>query len=175
LPGTTLVVRSATNADLDALVELGGTTFRETYHLTEDPADMDEYVTREFTAEVFSAILRDSNSTVLVASEDERLVGYAHLIDSPPPPCVTGPSPLELKRLYLRQDVIGKGYGKKLMHGVEQVARDRKRATMWLVVYSINEHARTFYKRWGFVDVGIKNFYFGGRAYPDPVMAKTIA
>jgi len=174
LNGALFAVRLATKADIGALVELGGTTFRETYQLTEDPVDMDEYIAREFTLETISTVLSDPLSVVLVALEGEQFVGYAHLVDSSPPPCVTGAAPIELKRLYLREQVIGKGYGAKLMQAVEQVVRDRNNKTLWLVVYSINQRARALYKRWGFVDVGIKDFYFGGRAYPDPVMSKSI-
>ena len=169
-----LTVRAATAGDIYALVELGATTFRETYQLTEDPADMDDYVAREFTPEIFAAILADAQSALLVATDGERLVGYAHLIESPPPPCVTRPAPIELKRLYLRQDVIGRRYGAQLMRAALEAARQRECRTMWLVVYIRNERAINFYRRWDFIDVGIKDFYFGGRAYPDPVMARAV-
>jgi len=36
-----------------------------------------------------------------------------------------------------------------------------------------SRHSRR-YRRWGFIEVGIKDFIFGGRAYPDPVMARAI-
>jgi diamine N-acetyltransferase len=174
LTNPSFIIRAAVAEDVAALVELGATTFRETYQLTEDLADMDDYVSREFTPEIFNGILNDPKSILLVALEGHRFVGYAHLLFSDAPPCVGGPAPIELKRLYLRQDVIGKGYGARLMNESLEVARRRDCKTMWLVVYIRNEHAREFYRRWRFVDVGIMDFYFGGRAYPEPVMARAI-
>jgi GNAT superfamily N-acetyltransferase len=165
-----LTIRDATDDDVNALVELAANTFRDAYRLLDDPDEIEDYVAREFTPKIFAAILRDSASTLVVALEGERYVGYLHVKQSTPPPCVVGPSPIELARLYLRQDVIGRGYGATLMKVVHQIAKRARCKTIWLLVYSRNEHARNFYKRWGFIDVGTKDFIFGGRAYADPVM-----
>lgn len=81
---------------------------------------------------------------------------------------------MELARLYLRQSVIGKGYGKALMQAVHAVARRARCQTVWLGVYDRNAHARNFYMRWGFVDVGTKDFLFGGKLYADPIMAAPV-
>jgi len=167
-------IRIATGDDIDGLVELAAATFRETYSSTDDATEIEEYIGREFTPQTLTTILNDPASIVLVALGDRRLLGYAHLKESPPPPCVTGATPIELARLYLRSETIGQGHGAALMKSVLSMARLRNRKTLWLVVYSRNEHARTFYRRFGFVDVGIKDFYFGGRSYPDPVMAMAV-
>ena len=168
------VIRLAQPADVDALVELGATTFRETYSPTDDAAEIEDYVATAFTPAIFRAILKDPASTLMVLTADQRLIGYAQLKRSAAPGCVTGPTPIELSRLYLRQETIGKGHGTALMNAVLAEARRQQCATMWLGVYDRNERARTFYRRWGFVDVGTKNFMFGGRAYADPVMVATI-
>jgi GNAT superfamily N-acetyltransferase len=109
-----------------------------------------------------------------VAESGKRLVGYFQVRASPPPPCVTGPAPLELARLYLRADTIGTGLGAQLMRAAFAEARRRGCRTMWLVVYSGNARAREFYRRWGFSDVGLKDFHFGGQVYADPVMAAAV-
>ena len=123
----------------------------------------------------FASILSDRSSVVLVAlSGQGEYVGYTHVAHSVPPSCVLGPAPIELARLYLRQSVVGRGYGAALMEAVHAVARRANCKTIWLGVYHRNEHARTFYKRWGFVDVGTKDFVFGGQIYADPVMAASV-
>lgn len=93
---------------------------------------------------------------------------------SRPPPCVTGPAPLELSRLYLRVDTIGTGLGADFMRALHDEARRRGSRTLWLVVYSGNDKARAFYRRWGFADVGFTDFQFGGKVYSDPVMAAPV-
>jgi GNAT superfamily N-acetyltransferase len=101
-------------------------------------------------------------------------VGYLQIKASPPPPCVTGPAPIELSRLYVRVETLGTGLGAGFMHAMLAEARRRGCQTAWLVVYSGNDKAREFYRRWGFVDVGCKDFQFGAQVYSDPVMAAPV-
>ncbi len=172
---TALTIREAAFRDVEALVELATNTFRDTYRLLDDPADIEAYVVEAFTPEAFTAVLQDRSSLLLVAlSEHGEYLGYAHVVHSTPPPCVTGPAPVELARLYLRQGVVGKGYGSALMEAVHAVARRSRCKTIWLGVYDRNETARNFYKRKGFVDMGTKGFLFGGQVYDSPVMSAPV-
>jgi GNAT superfamily N-acetyltransferase len=156
------------------LIELASTTFRDTYGATDAAAEIAAYLATNFTPRAFADILADESMTLLVAESGERLVGYLQVKDSKPPPCVTGPAPIELSRLYLRVDTIGTGLGADFMRAMLAEARRRARQTLWLVVYSGNDKARDFYRRWGFVDVGFKDFRFGGQVYSDPVMAAPV-
>lgn len=169
-----LVIRRATRDDVDALVPFAQQAFRDAYRLLDDPADIEAYVTGHFTTEAFFSILEDASSTLFVATLGNQLAGYAHLARSVAPPCVTGPRPIELARIYLRHDAIGRGHGAALMRHVFSEARRQACGTVWLGVYDRNVRAREFYRRWGFRDVGTKGFLFGGRIYADPVMAAEV-
>lgn len=168
------VIRPATPWDVDALIELASTTFRDTYRDTDDPADIAKYVARNFTRAAFEEILADDSMLLLVVEIAGRLVGYLQIKRSSAPACVTGPRPIELARLYLRQETQGKGLGAALMRATQAEARRQACETIWLVVYSRNDQAREFYRRWGFVDVGLKDFQFGGTVYSDPVMSAPV-
>jgi GNAT superfamily N-acetyltransferase len=167
-------IRPARPDEIDALIELASTTFHDTYCATDAAGEIADYLARNFTHRAFADILADPTMTLLVAESGKRLVGYLQIKDSAPPPCVTGPAPLELARLYLRVDTIGTGLGADFMRAMLAEARRRERQTLWLVVYSGNDKARDFYRRWGFVDVGCKDFQFGGKVYSDPVMAAPV-
>jgi diamine N-acetyltransferase len=173
-PESAFVIRHATSADLAALVELARNTFRDAYRHIDDPDDIEEYVASEFTPAAFTSILADRDSILLVAHHAQHHVGYVHIKCSGAPPCVTGPAPIELARIYLRQEKIGLGYGALLMQTVHAEARRLGCATIWLGVYERNQRARNFYKRWGFVDVGTKDFRFAGKIYADPIMAAPV-
>jgi len=137
-----LVIRRATPEDVPALVEVATDAFRETYRLIDDPDDIEDYVATQFTPAVLASHLEDASSTVLIAHLAQQCVGYAHVIASPPPASVTGPSPVEIARLYRRAQTIGKGYGASLMRAVHDEARRRHCQTLWLGVYERNERAR---------------------------------
>src|SRR5262245_54929225 len=168
------VIRDATAADIEVLVELAQNTFRDAYRHIDDPDDIEEYVTTEFTPGAFASILSDRDSILLVALQAQRHVGYVHIRLSSAPSCVTGPAPIELVRIYLRQETIGQGYGGLLMQAVHAQARRLGCATIWLGVYERNQRALDFYRRWGFVDVGTKDFRYAGKIYADPIMAAPV-
>jgi len=167
-------IRPARPADIDALIELAGTTFHDSYCTTDDPADIADYVTTNFTRRVFADIFADASMALIVAESGGRLVGYLQTRCSPAPSCVSGPAPIELARLYLRQEAIGTGLGAALMRAMHAQARRQGRETIWLVVYWRNDRARDFYRRWGFAEVGIKDFRFGTKVYADPVMSAPV-
>jgi GNAT superfamily N-acetyltransferase len=169
-----LSVRLAERDDAESLALFARQAFRDAYRLIDDPADIEDYVTRHFTSDTFACIVEDARSTVLVAEVNHELTGYAHVMRSVPPPCVNGPKPIELARLYLWHESIGIGYGATLLRAVLTEARRQQCETIWLAVYDRNERARAFYKRWGFADVGTKDFLFGGRTYADPVMSAPV-
>jgi ribosomal protein S18 acetylase RimI-like enzyme len=169
-----VVIRPAVPPDVDALIELASTTFRDTYRGTDDPADIAKYIARNFTRPAFEEVLADDSMLLVVSEIAGRLVGYLQIRRSAAPACVTGPRPIELARLYLRQETQGKGLGAALMRHVHAEARRHACETIWLVVYSRNDQAREFYRRWGFVDVGLKDFQFGGTVYSDPVMSAPV-
>lgn len=172
---TPFIIRRAGGNDIDTLIPFARQTFRDTYSLLDDPADIEDYAMQHFTFDTFDAILRDSRSTLLLATVEDRLTGYAHISLGTPPKGVSGRRPVELSRLYLGIDSLGKGYGAMLMRAVVAEARRQHCETIWLGVYDRNLRARAFYTHWGFVDVGTKEFIFGGRRYFDPVMAVSIS
>ena len=171
---TDLIIREAVPEDVHPLVALATVAFRDAYRHLDEPADIEAYVSGAFTPEAFESIIRDPSSVLLVALRESVYVGYAHVAHSDPPSCIKSPAPVELARLYLSQTVLGKGYGSALMRAVHSVAARAGCSTIWLGVYERNERARTFYRHWGFVDVGTKEFVFGSKTYADPVMSTPV-
>jgi diamine N-acetyltransferase len=168
---TTLLIRTATTEDADRLAQFARTAFRDTYRDIDDADGIERYVAEHFTPEEVAAQIRDPASTVLLAWQGETLIGYAQVLQSEAPPCVTGPAPVELARLYLAQDAIGLGLGARLMLAVQARVRELGGRTVWLGVYDRNQRAIAFYRKFGFVEVGGKEFIFAGQVVIDPVMA----
>jgi GNAT superfamily N-acetyltransferase len=167
---TTLIIRNAAHDDIADLVEMAADAFRDTYGEIVDPPDMEDYVTAELTSEYFLHHVDNPSSSLLLAIADGQLVGYALLMQSVPPVCVNKSSPIELARIYLRHEEIGKGYGALLMRAVLGQARRLRADAIWLGVYDRNMRAREFYRKWGFIDVGFQEFALGENTYADPIM-----
>jgi GNAT superfamily N-acetyltransferase len=90
------------------------------------------------------------------------------------PSVITGENPIELVRLYVSNDFIGKGVGAVLMKECLEQARALGHKTIWLGVWEHNHRAQTFYRKWNFVEVGTHIFQLGDDAQTDLLMQKDL-
>ena len=118
--------------------------------------------------------LQDPAGTFMLMFEDEAAIGYAKLLAGETPSAVRGPAPVELVRIYLERDAIGKGYGSKLLRACLGTAGRGGFETIWLGVWEQNDRAIQFYESWGFRRVGEQTFLLGSRRQTDFVMARPV-
>jgi ribosomal protein S18 acetylase RimI-like enzyme len=177
---TPITIRRAVVGDAEALSRLGAATFRDTFERDNTPGDMQLYLARAFTPERQAAEIADPASTLLVAenhaeSPGAELVGYAHLVSGQAPDPVTGPAPLEIKRLYVSRAWHGKGVAQALMDAAIDAARTRGAKTLWLGVWERNPRAVAFYAKYGFERVGEQTFVLGTDTQTDWLLALDLA
>ena len=138
LPGN-LTLRSATDADADALIELVGSVYAEYEGCVLDLEGVDANLTAP--AQTFDAwggelwVVEDPDAALAAC------VGWAPTEDG-----------IELKRLYVRKDQRGQGVGTRLVRHVEAVARERGggRVDLWTDTRFADAHrlyARLGYER----------------------------
>ena len=168
-------IRRGTANDADLLAELGARTFYDAYLADNDAADMDAYVRDNFTPEQQRRELADPAVSYLLASVAGVAVAYAKLRVSETPPCVTGPSPIEVARLYVAKEQQGKGVAHVLFSACIDLARRAGHETLWLQVWDRNPRARAFYRKWGLVDVGEMAFLLGSDLQSDRVLVLPVA
>jgi ribosomal protein S18 acetylase RimI-like enzyme len=171
---TGLIIRPATEADAALLAEMGARTFRDSYAHLNRPQDIENYIAANFSPAQIEKELRDPAATFLLATEARTIVGYIKLRDGQKPDSVSGPAPVELERIYVERETIGKGYGSALMAACLEVARQAGFETVWLGVWEKNQRAIRFYKKWGFLVVGRQTFILGDAVQSDFVMARPI-
>lgn len=167
---TALRVRPGSAADATFLAEFGALTFRDAFGADNRPEDVELYLSRTYGAPQQRAELSDPGQRVLLAELAGQMVGYAQLRSGRVPPCVNGPSPIELGRFYVSREWQGRGVSAPLMEAVVAEARRRGAATVWLAVWERNERAKAFYRRCGFEDVGSQEFRLGNDVQQDRVM-----
>lgn len=164
-------LRIAAFEDASLLATFGARAFRDAFGEDNAPKDMEAYLAAAFSVEQMEAELKDPASTFLLAYDGGAVVGYAKIKEGEAPACVTGPSPVELVRIYVAQSAIGRGYGGRLMSACLEEAKKRGGATLWLGVWQQNERAIRFYERWTFRKVGTQIFKLGEDEQRDWVMA----
>jgi ribosomal protein S18 acetylase RimI-like enzyme len=169
-----VTLRRANPADASLLAELGARTFSETFSGENAPADMAAYLASSFNLAQQTAELGDPASTFLIAEVGGVATGYAQLHAGEPAEGVEGAKPVELVRLYVSREWLGRGVGEALMRACVNEARRAGYATIWLGVWEENGRAQAFYRKWNFRAVGEHVFQLGSDPQRDILMERPV-
>jgi len=169
-------IRQADIENAEMLAELSDKTFWDAFHDNPKnaPDDLADYMNAAFNLEQIRIELSDENAIFLVAEIENETVGYAKLLFESIEPEITAEKPIELCRLYSKQEFLGKGVGKSLMERCLEEAQKRGCDIMWLGVWEFNPRAQAFYRKYGFCEVGKHIFQLGSDAQTDVLMQKEI-
>lgn len=97
----------------------------------------------------------DPNSASFVAkNEDGEVIGLAT-------PRIDEEGRQRVGSLYVDKNYHGQGVGKALMHKILDWADPSQ--PLYLEVASYNERAKSFYKKWGFVEIADSEKFFDGK------------
>ncbi len=111
----------------------------------------------------------------LLSEVQEGLVGFAQLRWGPAPKCIAANFPGEVQRLYVAKEWHGKGIAQDLMNVCIEEMKGRGSDVIWLGVWERNPRAISFYKKFGFLEVGEHIFRLGDDPQRDVVMARPVA
>jgi ribosomal protein S18 acetylase RimI-like enzyme len=167
-------IRRANSEDARLLAELGARTFAETFAEENSPEDMAAYLDANFNLERQAAELADPASAFFIAEVGGLAAGYAQLHAGEPEEGVEGSKPVELVRLYVSREWLGRGVGEALMRACVDEARRAGHGTMWLGVWERNGRAQAFYRKWDFREVGEHVFQLGSDPQRDILMERAL-
>ncbi len=156
------------------LAELAARTFYEAFASANTPENMQAYISEAFTVSQLSAEISDPGATFLIAEVDGSPQGYAKLYAGEAPPCIDGPSPVEISRIYIDQTCLGTGLGPALMQACLDEARRAGHQVIFLGVWERNLRAQAFYRKWGFEKVGDHVFQMGDDPQNDWIMMRRL-
>ena len=169
-----LIVRYATHADAALIADISRQTFYDTFAPDNTKADMDKFLSEQFTRGALLTEPAMKEHTFLLAYADDMVAGYAKLRDGKKPLPVTGPA-IEIARLYAVKEFIGKGVGRLLMQACIDEATLKQKQTIWLCVWEKNQRAIDFYTAWGFEKFGVCDFILGHDVQQDWMMKKELS
>jgi GNAT superfamily N-acetyltransferase len=171
-----ILIRPAAIDDAEPLTDLAYTTFWDAFaaHPKNAPDDLADYMRNAFSVEQITRELADEKSIFLLAEIEGDLAGYSKIVLDYIEPGVVAERPVELNRLYSRQEFLGKGVGQTLMAACFDRARELNRDVMWLGVWEYNPRAQRFYEKNGFRVVGKHVFQLGSDPQTDLLMQKEL-
>jgi len=144
-----LKIVAATSDHLDALAELNAEV--QAIHVAFDPT---RYLEPDLRAlrDWFVTALDRPGDTVLVALDDDQVLGYVRAVikDTPRNPFVFPQRSLYLDQICVREAARGRGIGRSLVSAVFEVARTHGATRVRLDTAYDNQRAQAFFCHLGF-------------------------
>jgi len=168
-------IRRGEPRDAPALAEFAARTFNDTFAAANRPEDMAAYLPSAYSVSQQAGELADPDIvTLIMENESGVFVAYAMLRRAAAPECVRGPEPIELWRFYVDRPWHGSGLAQRLMDAVHDTVLLLGGSTLWLGVWDKNDRAAAFYRKSGFHDVGVHDFWVGSDRQTDRIMVRRL-
>ncbi|MBH9551354.1 GNAT family N-acetyltransferase [Inhella gelatinilytica] len=168
-------LRRAVAADAPVLAALGAQVFLETYATDGVTPALAREVAEFFTTDRFLALMRDPTVELQVLAQGEGLLGFAQSQVDVTHRLVSTGRPAELQRLYLQRRCHGQGLGAQLLRAAEQGMAARGAGVLWLDAWVHNQHARAFYVRQGYDELGADVYRYEDAVHETRIYARRLA
>jgi ribosomal protein S18 acetylase RimI-like enzyme len=171
MPDFTL--RPATAADAPALAALGRDSFVAKFGHLYRAEDLATFLAESHSEDVVARDLADQTMRVMLAQREGALVGFCRIVlECGWPEHARGARPIELRHLYTAPDATGGGIGAALIDWALDEARREGADEVQLSVWSGNDGAQRFYRRYGFDKVADIDFWVGAHRDDEYLFAR---
>ncbi len=168
-----------TEAELAELADVAARTFPLACPPTSTPDNIAAFIDESLSEARFAEYAADPDRVLLVARDDQRMLGYAMLLrgtgdDPDVEAAVTVRPAVELSKMYVLPASHGAGVSAVLMRESLTRAADLGVGCVWLGVNQQNLRAQRFYGKHGFAVNGTKTFRLGAHLEHDYVMVRPL-
>ncbi len=159
---------------LEALLQIGRTTFLETFGERNSAENMAQYLEQGFAPGKIKAELENEYCLFYGLEKGGQLIAYLKLNFGPAQTELKDPASLEIERIYVLQAFHGTGVGQLLYNKAIEVAQQHQLDYLWLGVWEENKRAIRFYEKNGFVTFSQHIFRVGAEEQTDLMMKKQL-
>lgn len=156
--------------DIIALRDISVRTFFETFSEQNSASDMQKYLDNNLNVEQLTLELQDQNSEFYFAILDNEVIGYLKINHGQAQTELKDKASLEIERIYVLKEFLGKGVGQVLYNAAIDIAKQRNINYVWLGVWEHNPRAIAFYKKNGFIEFDKHVFKLGDDEQTDIMM-----
>ena len=159
------MIREANKGDVLNLVALSIEVWLHTYAKDGIRNEISKHVLSTYTVKYFEELLGNPDYKILVAIENQHLVGYivVNLVSF----FESELNGYEVDTLYVQEHFHGKGVGRNLLSEVKA----QFGSSLWISTWVQNKEAIGFYKYLGFKDIGSTQFDLEGEQHENRVLA----
>ena len=169
-------VRECTEADAATLALIGAATLLEAFAGFVPGDALLAHCRKYHFPAVYASLFQQPQTRAWLAEVEPGAapVGYAMLTAPDFPAGLSHEGDLELRRIYLFSKFHGSGASRGMMDRAIASARQQNAKRLLLGVHPDNQRALAFYRKVGFVQIGVRTFHVGDCAFQDPVLALSL-
>jgi ribosomal protein S18 acetylase RimI-like enzyme len=149
-------------------------TFSQTFSEDNTQDDLLKYINSSFSIEKLTMELNNPNSQFYFAFIESDPVGYIKININDAQSEKFDLQAIELERIYVDSDFIGKQVGAALLHHALEIATKGEYSYIWLGVWEENHRAIRFYEKNGFVSFDKHIFKMGDDEQTDLLMKRVL-
>lgn len=170
----TMPIQPVTFDQLPTLQLISRETFAATFGNENSAEDLAKYLEEAYNTDQLTGELENPNSFFYFIYHDDQVAGYLKLNINDAQTEGAALDALEIERIYIRQPFKRLGLGTQLINHALAVAQQTHKTNVWLGVWEHNTAALSFYKNFGFSQVGEHVFQLGSDAQRDLIMQKAL-
>lgn len=141
--------------DVPVLSKIAQQTFFDTFTGTCTEADMQFFLHEYLNEERLAVEIAQEKNFYFFAEINNQPIAYIQFMeDYTSFPMMKKWKALELKRIYVLEEYLGKGIAQKLLDFILEHAHQNQYEVVWLGVWEKNYRAQKFYEKYGFIDSG---------------------
>jgi len=163
-------IRKVVSSEIAELRDISVRTFFETFSAQNSASDMQKYLENNLSLEQLTLELQDQNSEFYFSICDNKVIGYLKINHGQAQTELKDQSSLEIERIYVLKEFIGKRVGQVLYNAAIDIAKQRNINYVWLGVWEHNPRAIAFYKKNGFLEFDKHVFKLGDDEQTDIMM-----
>ncbi len=169
-----ITIRPAITADAPATAMLSRQVFQETYGNALTTPALTRHLSDALSDQAVASEIDNPDSLTLLAYRNDTLAGVSLLTRNRPPACVPIRPAVEISRFYVDRRERGTGLAYELLIHSRHAAWEHGAAVVWLCTWEQNNRAIAFYRKHGFLEVGIKTIRIPPVDFHDLVLANEI-
>jgi diamine N-acetyltransferase len=172
----TVELRECTSADAFALATIAAATLLEAFAGLIPGDALLAHCQKNHIPSAYVSYLGKPETRAWLAevSPGSAPVGYAMLTTPDFPAGLAEDGDLELRRIYIFSRFHGGGTAKRMMDLAIANARQQNAKHLLLGVHPGNKRAIAFYRKSGFVQIGLRKFQVGTSIFEDPVFSLSL-
>jgi diamine N-acetyltransferase len=160
--------------ELEKLQQISKQTFYETFAEVNTAENMQKFLQEAYAIDKLRAEMQNPGSAFYFARQDHNVIGYLKINVGPSQTELKDVDSLEIERIYVAKEFLGKKVGQMLYEKALDIAREMHCKYLWLGVWEHNARAISFYKKNGFVEFGQHKFVLGEDVQIDMMMRLTL-